>query len=595
MYELSLLFQRRECTLKRSLLILGLLLCAVPSFAAGGACPSGANYLSLTSPQTGGGLGSVTLASLGITSCYYISAAGSDSNNGTSEATPWLHAKGMPSCTAVCASTTPVAGNGFIFRGGDTWHKASGSPGTGGAWTWGQSGTGPSPIYIGVDLTWFAGGSFARPILNEDNTITTSSPGSCAHPDDGTTFVDFSGRSNIIFDGFEFTGDCTSGASDGNIVDQGTFTIAERLYIHGWSMATTASDDSHVLLGRGNGNNANNQNRILFTVIDGADSTFGNVCTTPGCVGSWTDTGGAATGWGMSTCWDVEYTIIRHTSQGLECGDASIFHDNLMEYIFEPNFGGRHGNVFEVTISGAGSLCTNFIAYNNITRNTNNGVNWWIQCPNYYIFNNVWENSGHFPPDGNGLLLSPPGASGTSVVHASIYNNTFQANSGGAGPSNSATPGWAAGSVATLANNHIMDFTTIGPFFPCTGSGNTCTLTNGGGQVFQTTAVANGQGYVLANNYAPTSGGDATVASSTNATSFCSSVPNGAAASACLSGTSGGVIETSNWGGQFSSYPGITVNARPGSGSWDAGAFQFNSAPPPPVNPPAIGRILIMN
>ena len=158
------------------LALLATFLCAGSAFAAGGSCPSGANYLSLTSPQTGGGAGSVALASLGITSCFYISAAGADTNSGTSEATAWLHAPGMPACASICASTTPTAGKGFIFRGGDTWHKASGSPGIGGSWTWGQSGTGGNPIYIGVDPTWFSGSSFARPILSEDNIITASAP-----------------------------------------------------------------------------------------------------------------------------------------------------------------------------------------------------------------------------------------------------------------------------------------------------------------------------------------------------------------------------------------------------------------------------------
>jgi hypothetical protein len=66
--------------------------------------------------------------------------------------------------------------------------------------------------------------------------------------------VDFSGRSNVIFDGFEFTGDCTSGGSDGVVVNQGSFTIAERLYFHGWSVAQTAQEylqqsKSHPIFG----------------------------------------------------------------------------------------------------------------------------------------------------------------------------------------------------------------------------------------------------------------------------------------------------------------------------------------------------------
>jgi len=83
------------------------------SVAANG-CPSGA-------PVTGN-------------HCYFIAANGSDANSGTSESSPWLHAPGMPNCTANCAAHTPVAGEGFIFRGGDTWHfgNSSASPYTGG-------------------------------------------------------------------------------------------------------------------------------------------------------------------------------------------------------------------------------------------------------------------------------------------------------------------------------------------------------------------------------------------------------------------------------------------------------------------------------
>jgi hypothetical protein len=568
------------------LLVLGIICVAMPqhSFAAaapGGACPTGTNYLSLTSPQTGGGQGSVTLASLGVTSCYYISAAGSDSSTGTDEGHPWLHAPGMPACTSNCAASTPAAGNGFIFRGGGTWHRNTGSPQLGGDWVWGQSGSGGNPIYIGVDLTWFSGGSFTRPTLNEDNPITTSEPSGCPYPDDGATLLSFSGRSNVIVDAFEFLGACWSGGAGGMTVNTGNFTIAERLYMHGWSVASSASDDNHDLISNSNSNSPNSQNRKLFLVIDGSDSTFGTACTSPSCVGSFGGSGGA-TGYAIGDCWDVEYSVVRHASQGMECGDASIVHDNLFEYLFEPSFGGRHGNVFEVTASGYGSLCSNLIAYNNITRNTNEGVNWWPQCPNYYIFNNVWENSGHYPPDPNGLMLSPPGPSGSSIVTAYVFNNTFQANQAQAGPANSSTPAWASGSTITFGNNHIMDFTSTGAFFNCS-SGDNCSMTDSGGEVFQTTSAANAQGYTLSNDYAPTSSGDATVNAGKNSSSFCSGIPNAVAAAACSSATSGGVLEQSGWGGKLATYPAIPVIQR--SGSWDAGAYEFGSSnvPSPPT------------
>jgi hypothetical protein len=266
----------------------------------------------------------------------------------------------------------------------------------------------------------------------------------------------------------------------------------------------------------------------------------------------------------------------------------------LLEYIFESISTSRHGNIFEVTIDGAGNLCSNFIGYNNVMSNTNQGVGWWIQCPNYYIFNNVWSNSGHYPPDGNGMLLSPPGSSGSSVVHASIYNNTFQANAGGAGPSNSATPAWASGSVETLENNHVMDFTSISTAFPCTGSGNTCTLTNNGGHTFQTTSAANAQGFTVTNNYAPISSLVATVNAGVNATSFCNSVPNTAASLACKSSIAG-VAEVNQWGGKGATYPAVTPITRPAAGAWDAGAYQFTPGAVPPTVPPIAHRPFIMS
>ena len=107
---------------KRLVQIALFLAVATPAFAVGGTCPAGANYL------VGSGTTPGTLASFGITNCYYISkSAGSDTNAGTSEGSPWAHLPGMPSCSNVCASAVPTSNNnaapgtGFILKGGDTW------------------------------------------------------------------------------------------------------------------------------------------------------------------------------------------------------------------------------------------------------------------------------------------------------------------------------------------------------------------------------------------------------------------------------------------------------------------------------------------
>src|SRR5258708_7755590 len=92
---------------------------------------------------------------------YYIDhGSGSDANNGTSKTTPWMHAPGMLGCTAICASTTPNQGDSFILKGGVTWPNAVFPD----HWVW--SGTSGSPIYIGVDKSWYAGAAWVRPIFD---------------------------------------------------------------------------------------------------------------------------------------------------------------------------------------------------------------------------------------------------------------------------------------------------------------------------------------------------------------------------------------------------------------------------------------------
>ena len=88
---------------------------------------------------------------------YYIAANGSDSNSGTSKSSPWLHAPGINGCAALCGSTNPKAGDQIIFRGGDTWGTSNFN-----VWGLNWSGSSGSPIYIGVDQSWFSGSSWSR-------------------------------------------------------------------------------------------------------------------------------------------------------------------------------------------------------------------------------------------------------------------------------------------------------------------------------------------------------------------------------------------------------------------------------------------------
>jgi hypothetical protein len=118
----------------KTLLTLAFLCLSASAFA--GTCPSGSTY--------GPNQNQTLSQAWGITSCFYIASNGLDSNTGTDETHPWLHAPGMPNCSSGPCGTKSTncgasAGNcngvGFIFRGGDTWHFASGSPTVGGVWS----------------------------------------------------------------------------------------------------------------------------------------------------------------------------------------------------------------------------------------------------------------------------------------------------------------------------------------------------------------------------------------------------------------------------------------------------------------------------
>jgi hypothetical protein len=504
---------------------------------------------------------------------YYIAASGSDSNSGTANSSPWLHAPGMKGCTSNCASASPKAGDQFIFRGGDTWHYSAGTP-VGLPWTWTWNGSSGNPIYVGVDTTWYAGSKWARPILTMDNPLSTAQPSSCTYDDNSNTAVTMNGVKDVTFDNFEFTGKCWGGEPAGSYLSLGqgsTNVTVSNSYFHGWTMAKTATDDRHFMIGSYT-TNSNTGNVYASDVFDGSDSTFGNACTTPSCVGNYGN-GGGATGWAIAgECYNVHASVFRHVSNGIECGNITIVHDNLFEYLFEPVNNAPHGNVVE-SLGGYSGETAYF--YNNVTRNVNEGVNWWPQFTNAYIFNNVWENDGHYPPDPNCLMMSPPGSSNIGVVMSvSVYNNTFDGTCGSqAQAGNTWTPHWASGSTITWQNNHILDRTSISGFFTCY-SPSVCGQTDSGGEVFQTTANANSQGYTLANNYQPTSGGGATVGKGNDTSGQCSQFsPDGA----LCKGTTDGSMEAA---GNVATNPVIPIVQR--NASWDAGAYEFGAAAPLP-------------
>ncbi len=105
---------------------------------------------------------------------YYVNTSnGSDTNNGTSKTSAWAHAPGIEQRGSGTAKATTIRpGDSIILRGCRDWGNAS-FP-----WVSPASGSSGSPIYIGVDQTWYdstvssCASSWNRPILNPGATST---------------------------------------------------------------------------------------------------------------------------------------------------------------------------------------------------------------------------------------------------------------------------------------------------------------------------------------------------------------------------------------------------------------------------------------
>jgi len=556
-------------------------------FAQGGACPTGSSYLNSS------GNPNSTLSSLGVSRCFYVSAAGSDSNPGTSEASPWQHAPGMPGCKGVCASTTPAAGEGFIFRGGDSWHfgNSGAAPYTGGTWTWQWSGAKGSPVYIGVDPGWYSGSSWSRPILTGDNPLTPN-PGTRGDSVSKCSYQ--SGSLNdlwlaqslqyYILDNFELVGECNSDTNQPNgqdnyVDDNGSSNATyENLYIHGWTHTSSAVTNVKAIEGGSAGQGADTQSGMLwqYIVVDGSDSDpAGAFCN-------------QFDGW-----YAVQYSVFRYISQNVFTL-LHVFHDNLVEYWYStpPNAG--HGNMFEADNEWNGPINA---VYNNVFRHiyadatsqTAGNVGFWPQpstgTTDYY-FNNV----GYDFYGGGNYFDVGQNSNGGNQGTLKIFNNTFVSADG------DAIMDCAAGGSAypfVFANNNYIVSGSAGSQYAsyCTSSHQGSFLTEL--QMTPTVAATDQYSASEVEAYSPTSTGSPTVGQGTNEEStssqdFCANMASSSdpfiqsAGAACINGTTYacGYNTTTH----SVTCPAGQISVRPTSASWDIGAYQFLAGPKSPTN-----------
>lgn len=500
---------------------------------------------------------------------YYISNAGADTNAGTSTGASWAHAPGMANCANTCSSTTIHAGDSIILRGGDTWTSSS-MP-----WNWSTAGTSGSFIYIGVDFTYFSGGSWSRPI------ITCS--GSCAKQFNFGTTGNFVQLDNLEWTGIRSTSTNPAFASiyavDTHDVSgtQGSATHVKvsNNYFHGACIAADGEQNAAYMLGWPNSDTLSEE---YNNVIDGSDQTYYNGSSCVSIPAGYYEMIAFAGGVG-----NTYNNYMAHLSNGWVAAGAHTFHDNVINDIGSSidNMPGGMGDDHENGME-SNADCS-YVVYNNIFENIQfNGIVLHQLSPNSgctsYSFNNV-----HFNNDApNGMQCYESSGGG----HCSFFNNTAQC-----GPTGTSTNicGRATGTgIGVWTNNHFITSAS-----PAIAGGSVTIVTS----TTQTQSTANSQGYNVSQTYAysPTLSSNSTVtASGTNETSvLCSAVAaiDTAAGTACLKDTTYGVV----YNVSTHSVTGLarTPNSRPSSGSWNTGAYQFtNSSAPPVPHAPVIMGIL---
>lgn len=551
--------------------------------------------------------------------CYFIAASGSDSNNGTSESTPWLHAPGMPNCTGTCAATTPAAGQGFIFKGGDTWHfgNSAAAPYVGGTWSWTWNGTSTncdtsdatgavrsSCLYVGVDPAWYSGSSWTRPILSGDNPTSTTAVASCAYPNVGAKnqYLFVQNTDFAWFDNFEFTGMCQQTASSSTngylfnwnlyLTESGAGTghvtqnIYSNIYAHGWThLAFSCSDTTGEPLGQCFSEG--------FIGGGGLGSTIG-----PGNVCDGWDSDPTGVGCILFAPSYLVYDNVFQNMAQIVVNYYHDWHDNVWQHYYPTGDGVSHGNSFESNVDAPGtdsngnaqpSIPFN-VFYNNVMGHNSTGtggdVKLWF-CPNAtaaeYHFNNVVYDQGQ----GNNWDYSTSGFNCTAA-NAGIYlfNNTVDL------PLTSNTINCVGGMTAT--NNHII---VEGGTGFATGS---CTVSN---STVMTHATAVTQGYMATgtgtsgNNSNTTCANDTTPCAptaSTNSTvtgvyannqSYCTALLGSSqsmivkAGNACKYGTTDACAYNTTT--HTVSCGGSTPVARPATNPWNTGAHQYSGVPSP--------------
>ena len=430
-----------------------------------------------------------TLSSVVHAATYYVDfAGGADGNNATNKATPWKH---HPYMTGWTGSYSHRAGDSFIFRGGVTWNKTC-LP-----MTITSGGSASAQDYYGVDQSWFAGDSWARPIFSAQNNGTNSAVGTNL----SNWMLTFE-AGYITVDNFEFTGfywDQFSGSRSVGMIHtyySGVLTNLHVLncYLHNWTHGAVTTN-----LTTGPALTSDNFFAIAFT---GSPNTSNPGTVVSNCViANALDASGYAPGEAINGYID----LITHNTISNVCNailpastNTTVCYNNIgpLEVSF-PNYPeAQHPNAIEsLAIGGYFSVHDNYI-HDTHPADTSiivifSGGN--AGDSDVWIYNNVCWNVGRacYDLDNRG---------GATI--ARVFNNTF-APAPKAWAMQVTVPGKT--NIASLYATNNLCISTIG----MASGGFTAYNTNH--NLVLTPALAAAGGFTAATKYAPTSSAAPTV------------------------------------------------------------------------------------
>lgn len=479
---------------------------------------------------------------------------GSNSNSGTSKASPWKthpYMQTSASCTGSGAapSYTHLAGDQFIFKGGVTWPVAcfQMSIPTGG--------TSAASDYYGVDQTWFTGASFARPLFDMGQAVPTGTHvivATAAFPG-YTTFDNLeiaNQRLNLntcssCDDAYNFA--APAGSIPGVLIENG--------YIHDWvSNSNVAGFASNTPWPYSAGAIYDGHDRITVDHMTIEDS------------GGWVFNGATKVTGGYSGACQNCGTVSNSTFHdvGAACFTVASCHDNEFYNVQQASYDlcpcRPHSQIIEDDEPSGTSMGGWLRAYNNLIHDSP-GVGVSIYVPyNSYVYNNVLWNTHQY------ILLTTV-AGDSSAKAGYIYNNTVDCSSGGSCLARD-TKGATLGTV--YATNNI--FITNGTATCFSGACSTTTLVQSNNHVMST-SEASTYGFTKATKYAPTSSDSHVTSAGANLSNACS----GDLADLCQD------AEGAAWyGGSYQTRP-------LDSTAWTIGAYVFggqsqSSKPNPPTD-----------